>query len=127
STVFSAQTGIPFNISDSADRSLAGALGGVRPDYVGGTLTFVDPRLNLFAKQNSYFDGTGGGTATGAPNPFFRRVGSGLSVAQGAGRFGNMGRNVFHGPGLINADISVAKTFKITERHNLQFRGEGFN
>ena len=40
---------------------------------------------------------------------FFRRVGSGLSVAQGAGRFGTMGRNVFHGPGLVNADISLAK------------------
>src|SRR6185503_17676801 len=85
-TVVSAQTGIPFSITDSADRSLTGALGGIRPDYLGGTLTFVDPRLNMFGKQNSYFDGTGGGSATGAPNPYFRRVGSGLSVAQGAGR-----------------------------------------
>jgi hypothetical protein len=99
SGVFSAQTGIAFNISDSADRTLIGALGGVRPDYIGGTLTFVDPRLNSFSKQNSYFDGTGGGTATGAPNPFFRRVGSGLSVAAGAGRFGTMGRNVSTVPG----------------------------
>jgi hypothetical protein len=127
SSVISAQTGIPFNIADSADRSLTGALGGYRPDYVGGTLTFVDPRLNLFNKQNSYFDGTGGGTATAATNPFFHRVGSGLSVAQGAGRFGTLGRNVFHGPGLVNADISLAKTFRITERQNLMFRAEGFN
>ena len=127
STVISAQTGIPFGITDSTDRSLAGALGGNRPDYVGGTVTFVDPRENQFAKQNSYFDGTGGGTATAATNPFFHRVGSGLSVAQGAGRFGTMGRNVFHGPGLVNADISLAKTFRLTERQNLTFRGEGFN
>jgi Carboxypeptidase regulatory-like domain/TonB-dependent Receptor Plug Domain len=129
STVFSAQTGIPFNIAEAAttDRSLTGALGGIRPDYVGGTLTFADPRLNSFSKQNSYFDGTGGGTATAAKNPFFHRVGSGLSVAQGAGRFGTMGRNVFHGPGLVNADLSLAKTFRLTERQNLMFRAEGFN
>lgn len=127
SGVVSTQTGLPFNISESTDRSLAGPLGGNRPDYVGGTLTFVDPRLNLFNKQNSYFDGTGGGSSTAATNPFFHRVGSGLSVAQGAGRFGTLGRNVFHGPGLVSADISLAKTFKITERHNLMFRAEGFN
>src|SRR5674476_754743 len=127
SGVVSAQTGLPFNISESTDRSLVGPLSGNRPDYVGGTLTFVDPRQNLFGKQNSYFNVTGGGSATAATNPFFHRVGSGLSVAQGAGRFGTMGRNVFHGPGLVNADISLAKTFRITERHNLMFRAEGFN
>src|SRR5205085_8437331 len=127
SSVVSAQSGIPFNISDSTDRTLIGALGGVRPDYIGGTLIFVDPRLNSFGKQNSYFDGTGGGSATAATNPFFRRVGSGLSVAQGAGRFGTMGRNVFHGPGLVQADLLLAKTFALTERQNLKFQAEAFN
>ena len=127
SSVVSAQTGIPFNISDSSDRTLTGTVGGVRPDYIGGDVTFVDPRQNLFNKQNSYFDGTGGGTATGAGNPYFQRVGSGLSVAQGAGRFGTMGRNVFHGPGFWNTDLSVAKTFSITERQKLTFRAEMFN
>jgi hypothetical protein len=127
SSVISAQTGLPFNITDSTDRSLTGALGGNRPDYVGGTLTLVDPRQNLFGKQNSYFNGVGGGTATAATNPYFHRVGSGLSVAQGAGRFGTLGRNVYNGPGLVNFDLSLAKTFKVTERHNLMFRAEGFN
>ena len=126
SSVISAQTGLPFNISD-VDRSLTGALGGNRPDYVGGTLTFADPRENAFGKQNSYFNGTGGGTATAATNPYFHRVGSGLSVALGAGRFGTLGRNVYNGPGLVNFDISLAKTFAITERQHLMFRAEGFN
>jgi len=127
STVVSAQTGIPFNITDSSDRSLTGALGGVRPDYVGGDVVFVDPRGNAFGKQNAYFDGTGGGTATAATNPYFHRVGSGLSVAQGAGRFGTFGRNVFHGPGLVNFDIGLAKSFAITERHKVAFRADAFN
>jgi hypothetical protein len=127
SAVVSAQTGIPFNISDSADRSLTGTVGGVRPDYVGGTVVFADPRQNMFGKQNSYFDGTGGGTATAATNPYFHRVGSGLSVAQGAGRFGTLGRNVFYGPGLVNFDVGLSKTFAITERHKVAFRADAFN
>ena len=31
------------------------------------------------------------------------------------------------GPGLVNADLSVAKHFAITERWNLEFRAEAFN
>ena len=41
--------------------------------------------------------------------------------------YGNMGRNIFQGPGFVNWDASVVKTWKITERFNLQFRGEVFN
>ena len=33
----------------------------------------------------------------------FRRVGTGTSLAAGAGRFGSLGRNVFHGPGDITS------------------------
>jgi outer membrane receptor protein involved in Fe transport len=36
-------------------------------------------------------------------------------------------RNSFRGPGAWNADLSVAKKFKITERANLEFRAEGFD
>jgi hypothetical protein len=45
----------------------------------------------------------------------------------GAGRYGNFGRNVLHGPGLNNFDVGVAKTFRITERQRLQLRSEAFN
>ncbi len=122
------QTGQPFDIYESTDRSLTG-IGDDRPDYVGGTLTFFDPRgaANVPNKLNAYFDGTGGGTSTAATSPFFRRVGSGASWAQGAGRWGNMGRNVFHGPGLNNWDLSVFKRFRISEGHNLEFSTQVFN
>jgi hypothetical protein len=40
---------------------------------------------------------------------------------------GNLGRNTFVGPHLINTDQSLFKNFKMTERFNLQFRVEGFN
>jgi hypothetical protein len=122
------QTGQPFDIVESTDRSLTG-IGDDRPDYIGGAVTFFDPRgtANVPGKLNAYFDGTGGGTATAATSPFFRRVGSGTGWAQGAGRWGNLGRNVFHGPGLNNWDLSVFKRFKIAEGHNLEFSTQVFN
>ena len=41
-------------------------------------------------------------------------------------RFGSTGRNILRGPGLFNLDASVFRTFRITERFGLQFRGEMF-
>jgi hypothetical protein len=43
------------------------------------------------------------------------------------GTFGNMGRNIFRGPGFVDLDSSIGKTWKLGERLNLQFRGEVFN
>jgi hypothetical protein len=126
SAVETLQTGLPFDITDSGDRSLTGA-GDDRPDYIGGNVQFVNPRANDFGLLNSYFNGTGGGTATAAGNPYFQRVGSGGSVALGAGRYGNFGRNVFHGPGTINTDFRLNKSIHITERYSLTLRGEAFN
>lgn len=126
SMVETVHTGIPFDITDSGDRSLTGA-GDDRPDYIGGTVQFVNPRNNDFGLPNSYFNGTGGGTATGAGNPYFARVGSGPSLAQGAGSYGNLGRNVFHGPGIFDTDLSIAKMTRIHEQHTIEFRAEAFN
>ena len=40
---------------------------------------------------------------------------------------GNVGMNTLRSPGTRQWDFSAAKTFKITERHNVQFRFESFN
>ncbi|HZT39271.1 MAG TPA: TonB-dependent receptor [Bryobacteraceae bacterium] len=42
-------------------------------------------------------------------------------------RFGNVGRNTMRGPGVVNTDLSLFRTFQLTERFNLQFRAESFN
>ena len=128
SGINSFQTGTPFDIYENTDRSLTG-IGDDRPNYMGGTLAFFDPRgtANVPGKLNAYFDGTGGGTSTAATSPYFRRVGSGTSWALGAGTWGNMGRNVFHGPGLNNFDFSIFKKFRISESHSLEFAAQVFN
>ena len=44
----------------------------------------------------------------------------------GPGVFGNSHRNQFRGPGIFDADFSVFRNFKITERFTFQFRAEMF-
>jgi hypothetical protein len=43
------------------------------------------------------------------------------------GTFGNMGRNIFRGPGFGNWDASVGKNWNLRDRLRLQLRGEFFN
>ncbi len=40
---------------------------------------------------------------------------------------GNLGRNTLIGPGLVNVDFSLVKSFDVTEGKSLQFRAEAFN
>jgi len=41
--------------------------------------------------------------------------------------FGNVGRNVLGGPGLVNLDFSLFRKFPLTERLALELRIESFN
>jgi hypothetical protein len=128
------QSGTVFSIDEPTDRCLCTS-GNQRPDFVGGTIQFFDPRSTtaVASRPNSWFDGTGGGTGTAATNPFFHRVGSRTSffdsagAPTGAGRFGNLGRNTLRGPGLNNWDFAAFKRTRITESHELEFRAEFFN
>ncbi len=42
-------------------------------------------------------------------------------------QFGNSGRNILDGPGLINLNLALMKNFRIKEQRNLQFRFDVFN
>jgi hypothetical protein len=42
-------------------------------------------------------------------------------------RFGTSGFNVLRGPGQVNVDASLFRTFRVTERVNAQFRAQVFN
>jgi hypothetical protein len=41
--------------------------------------------------------------------------------------YGNSGRGILRGPGLVNLDFSVMRNFIFHERYRLQFRAESFN
>jgi hypothetical protein len=42
-------------------------------------------------------------------------------------RYGNAGRNILRGPGVVNVDVGLFRNFSLTERAQLQFRAEAFN
>ena len=42
-------------------------------------------------------------------------------------RFGNVGRNTMRGPGVVNMDLSLFRSFKLNDQFTLQFRAEAFN
>ena len=100
-----AQTGPPMKIIIGFDRArLSSAQDpGERPVYIaapGAKVILGDPQR--------WFD----------PNAF------GLPPA---GRYGNLGRNVFDGPGLVNLDLALHKVLWSTERQNVRLRIEAFN
>ncbi|MBI3696351.1 MAG: hypothetical protein HY238_16125, partial [Acidobacteria bacterium] len=56
---------------------------------------------------------------------FVNRIGFVSGV--GPYRFGNTGRNNVVGPGIVELDFAMAKSFRFTERTRLDFRSEFFN
>ncbi|HMF61467.1 MAG TPA: TonB-dependent receptor, partial [Vicinamibacterales bacterium] len=101
--LFAAYSGRPFSLSAS-DSSLNMPGNAQTPDQ-------VKEKVEIFGNvgdDGTYFD-------TSA----FARV---TEV-----RFGNVGRNTMRGPGVVNLDASLFRTFKIAGRTDLQFRAEAFN
>lgn len=60
----------------------------------------------------------------GSPDQYFDTAAFGL---QSPGFFGNAGRNILTGPGLLNLDLSIFKSVKFRENNVVQFRAEMFN
>ncbi len=103
-------TGLPVTLVETDDHSLLGTgFGGPitlpvdTPDQVG-RVVIEDPRKT----GGQYFN----------PSAF---------ASSAVGLEGNARRRFFHGPGINNWDFALIKDTKITERFNLQFRGEFFN
>jgi hypothetical protein len=115
------QTGFPIIVGDSGFRSLqCDAL-----DYYGcwdapnavGYPSIYDPR------NATLVNATLGGTTPGTnyyfnPNAF---------ALEPFGQLGNEGRNNFHGPGINNTDLVLAKEFRYDEKRWIELRLEAFN
>jgi hypothetical protein len=104
-------SGFPVTVSSDTDRSFMGSLpNGVNnhsldlPDYTPGTLDLNgNPRNGL-----PYFN-----TSLFSPNAL--------------GTPGSASRRSFHGPGMLNFDLALLRTFRFSESKALQFRMETFN
>lgn len=98
-------TGIPITMSENNDGSLCGCGGVDFPIYNGQPIQIFDPRGSAV---HQYFD----------ISPFSPET---------VGVTGNSSRRFFHGPGTINFDMAMHKTFKLGERTDLEYRAEFFN
>jgi hypothetical protein len=49
------------------------------------------------------------------------------ALTAGQPRFGNSGRNILDGPGMVNLDLALFKEFHFGERVHLEFRFEAFD
>jgi hypothetical protein len=48
-------------------------------------------------------------------------------VPTGAFRFGNSGRNILNGPGMVQINVGLIKAIKLDEKRSFQLRVESFN
>src|SRR5579871_4100315 len=112
SGIIQLQSGFPFTINYKGDPiNIGGGSGGIltRPNYVlNANGSPVDPNLSSGQRSTASWFNTG-------------------AFVQPINQFGAVGRNTMQGPGLGNIDTTIARTFHIYEKLNLQFRVEVFN
>jgi hypothetical protein len=104
-------SGLPVTLYNHNDTSLLGTIpNGINsdgldtPDYTPGDLHVnLDPRSGAPAFNTALF---------GLPE---------------MGKLGTAGRRFFYGPGMMNFDMALHKSVRITERHSLDLRFEAFN
>jgi hypothetical protein len=107
SLIATARTGLPVNVT--VDRSASAvpdgnSLSPQRPELISG--------VSLIP--------TGGSTVQGWIN-------AAAFVVPANGTFGNAGRNLVRGPGLWQADTSLSKKFRISERFSAELMASAFN
>jgi hypothetical protein len=115
------QSGQPFTIRTGVDTYGTGSAS-ARPSYnPNGTITF-DPVTGNYRTFTTPVNGAGIVTSFLGTN--------GVPLANTAAfpvGAGNLGRNTFRGPGTELYNITVAKTFNITERWKIRLRGDWIN
>jgi hypothetical protein len=108
SSIITAQTGYPFNVTISGNRLLGvSQIGSIVPNRAAN----YNPNTVIIGKQTEWFDPTQFSLPT-------------------AGTDGSAGRDFLRGPGLANVDLSFVKDTKVGwlgEAGSVQFRAEIFN
>jgi hypothetical protein len=117
SPIISRYTGLPFTVGAGGNLNANGSgqtadlvgkysLSSGKPVPTGSTCGQTDPTCH-------YFDPS----AFAAP----------LITSAANAHYGNTGRNQFRGPGYFEMDLSVSRSFKLTERFTLQLRADAFS
>lgn len=97
------QSGSPFTVTTQTNTTNAFSAGALRADVAG------DPALPASERTLTRWFNT---DAFAQPAPF---------------TFGNSGRGILRGDGVVNIDVSLAKTVALGGARTLQFRVEAFN
>jgi hypothetical protein len=106
--IFAAYTGTPFTPS-----APAGTLNMPGNSQTANQVNVNVARPELIGSDGRFYDITAFAAPVLAPGQ--------------AGVFGTMGRNSLRNPGIHRVDMTLDRTFTITERLNLRFRAEAFN
>jgi hypothetical protein len=102
SSVITAQTGSPLNITQNSNYPNS------RPNYIGGDAILPNSEQTRVYLNKAAFQ------LVSAPN--------GNPIAPGT-----LGRCAISGPGSWTVDLSLGKTFRVTERMRIQLRADAFN
>src|ERR1700722_1491114 len=98
--IFTVSTGMPLNITVNGNPSNTGS-GADRPNVVGNW-QLANPSVAEWFNTSAF-------------------------VANAPYTYGDAGRNVIRGPGLVDLDLALHKSFRITEKGSAQLRIESFN
>jgi hypothetical protein len=124
------ESGLPFTPT-YADCSADQDLGICRPSQNGQAYNLGAGKFNPQTGTVQYFTPSPyilGGSCPTATDPAATCPSSfGPYVRPAIGTFGNIYRDSLYGPGLVNTDLSAAKSFTVKEGVSLQFRADAFN
>jgi hypothetical protein len=134
SPIVNIRSGLPYTIYDCSN---VGATGYSCPFYIpsqpinqhGGASNSTAVAPNLFTYLSLPFDsatGTVVNTSDALAVPSCQYLDHGNCVYSSSG-LPQGHRNAYSGPGFWNVNFAIAKTFKLTERFNMQLRGEFYN
>jgi hypothetical protein len=105
------QSGLPYQISISADVANTGA-GGQRPNQVGKPKLIRSVNCWFYDSANSACAAIGGSNAFVTPAKY---------------TYGDVGTNTMRADGLVQFDMSILKDFSFGGERRLELRGSFFN
>jgi len=117
--VLSLMTGRPFTLGTNVSANTPGS--SITPD-LRGEMKLTHAVAGTVGTA-TWFDTTGCVPVV-TPSCFVQQP---LDADGRTPHFGNLGRNVFNGPGLGNLDFSIFRRIEVTERVKVELRGESTN